>query len=284
MSISLGALLLVLACSVSWAGVDTARKMLAGSIRPVPLIFLLTSASVPFYAVWLAWEGMPEVGWGYLAPSLASLALNVWANLAFIAALRVSALSVTVPLLSLTPVFTALLAIPMLGERPSVLQGLGIGLVVAGAFTLHWPEGKGWRIERGALLTAGVALAWALTVPLDKLAVDRSSAPLHATVLCGGVGLAALLVLLGQRRTRELADLRQVRGTFTLALLASVVALALQLVAIQVVWVSLMETVKRGIGNVAALVMGRFLFAESVTPRKVVAILLMALGVALVVR
>ena len=35
---------------------------------------------------------------------------------------------------------------------------------------------------------------------------------------------------------------------------------------------------------VAALVMGRFLFGESVTPRKVAAILLMALGVALVVR
>ncbi|HVR94985.1 MAG TPA: DMT family transporter [Thermoanaerobaculia bacterium] len=284
MSISLGSLLLVLACSLAWAGVDTARKMLAGSIRPAPLIFLLTAASVPFYAVWVAWDGMPKVGPGYLAPACASLALNVWANLAFIAALRMAALSVTVPLLSLTPVFTALLAIPMLGERPSALQGFGIVLVVAGAFTLQWPQGKGWRFERGALLTVGVALAWSLAVPLDKLAVEQASAPFHATVLCAGVGLAALLVLLGQGRAGELVDVGRVRGAFVLALLASVVALALQLLAIQVVWVSLMETIKRGIGNVSALLMGRLLFGESVTPRKVMAIFLMALGVALVVR
>jgi multidrug transporter EmrE-like cation transporter len=43
----------------------------------------------------------------------------------------------------------------------------------------------------------------------------------------------------------------------------------------------LVETLKRGIGNVLAVVFGRLLFAEPVTGRKLAAVALMAAGVAL---
>jgi drug/metabolite transporter (DMT)-like permease len=286
MTVSLGAFLIVLASSVCWAGVDTARKMLAGRIRPVPVIVLLTLASVPPFGVWLVREGMPEIGPGYWLPAFISLALNVFSNLAFIHALRLSPLSVTVPLLSLTPVFTALLAIPLLGERPAPLQLLGILLVVAGAFSLHWPvraTARGGE-QRGALWVVAVAFCWSLTIPLDKLAVESSNAPFHAMALCAGVGLVVLAILAAQRRLGELADVGRARGAFALALGASVLALALQFIAFRLVWVSLIETIKRSVGNLSALVMGRVLFGEPVTPRKVFALLLMAAGVAMVVR
>jgi drug/metabolite transporter (DMT)-like permease len=282
MTVSLGALLIVLASSICWAGVDTSRKLLAGRVRAVPLIVLLTLASVPPFGAWLAWEGVPEVGPGYWVPALASLVLNVFSNLAFIHALRVSPLSVAVPLLSLTPVFAALAGIPLLGERPAPAQFLGILLVVAGAFVLHWP-GRG-RIERGALWVVAVAFSWSLTIPLDKLAVESSSAPFHASALCFGVGLVVLAILTAQGRLRELADIGRARGAFALCLGGSVLALALQFIAFQLVWVSLIETIKRGVGNLSALLMGRLLFGEPVTPRKVLALGLMVVGVALVVR
>lgn len=290
MTVSLGALLIVLASSVCWAGVDTGRKMLAGRIRPVPLIVLLTLASVPPFGVWLVHEGIPEIGPGYWLPAVTSLALNVFSNLAFVHALRLSPLSVTVPLLSLTPVFTALLGIPLLGERPAPLQLVGILLVVAGAFALHWPVWGPVRAtsrggdQRGALLVVAVAFCWSLTIPLDKLAVESSNAPFHATALCAGIGLVVLAILAAQRRLGELADVGRARGAFALTLGGSVLALALQYIAFRFVWVSLIETVKRSVGNLSALVMGRVLFGEPVTPRKVVALLLMAAGVALVVR
>jgi drug/metabolite transporter (DMT)-like permease len=287
MTLSLGAFLIVLASSVCWAGVDTGRKMLAGRIRPVPLTVLITLASVPLFGVWLAREGMPEIRPGYWVPALTSLAFNVFSNLAFIHALRLSPLSVTVPLLSLTPVFTALVGIPLLGERPAPLQLLGILLVVAGAFALHGRPARALVKEgeqRGALWTVAVAFFWSLTIPLDKLAVESSSPPFHATALCAGVGLVVLGILAAQGRMGELADVGRARGAFALTLGGSVLALALQFIAFRLVWVSLIETVKRSVGNLSALVMGRILFGEPVTPRKVVALLLMAAGVALVVR
>jgi drug/metabolite transporter (DMT)-like permease len=291
MSLSLGALLLVVACSLAWGGCDLSRKLLAGKIRPMPLAVLLTAAAVPIFLVWLLVDGVPPVRSSYWAPALASVALNVGANLAFFRALRGAALSIAIPLLSLTPVFTTLLAIPLLHQQPTWFQGMGIVLVVAGAFALGLPEGgpltpaaawRAWRSDRSALWMLAVALGWSLTVPLDKMAMDRASGPLHGLVLNAGVGLAVALVLLAQRRLGELADVRKAPVVFLLGVVVSAVALALQLIAIQTVWVGLVETLKRGIGNGMAVIFGRLVFQEAITARKIAAVGLMVVGVALI--
>jgi len=284
MSASLGALLLVLASSVAWGGFDALRKLLVDRIPPLTLICLLTLASVPLFAVWVMVDGMPAVLPGYAVPALTSVALNIAANLGYIAALRKSALSVAIPLLSLTPAFTALLAVPLLGERPTVVQGLGILMVVAGAvgLNLHAGELRSWRRETSALWMVAVAFLWALAIPLDKLSVERASGPFHGLVLNAGVALGTLAGLAAQGRLRELAQVRTVRGPFAVSLVVSAAALGLQLIAIQHLWVGLVETLKRGIGNLLAVLLGRLLFAEPVTVHKVAAVALMIAGVALV--
>lgn len=297
MSASLGALLIVIASSLAWSAFDALRKLLVDRIPPLTLICLLTLAAVPLFALWVAVDGMPAVRPGYAVPALASVALNIAANLGYIAALRKAALSVAIPLLSLTPAFTALLAVPLLGERPTVVQGLGILLVVAGAIGLNVPARPGrparpagrpagalrfWRRETGALWMVAVAFLWALAIPLDKLSVERASGPFHGLVLNAGVALGTLAGLTAQGRLRELAQVRTVRGPFAASLGVSAAALGLQLIAIQHLWVGLVETLKRGIGNLLAVILGRLLFAEAVTVRKVLAVALMVAGVALV--
>ena len=291
MSIAPAALLLAVAASLSWAGVDLLRKLLVREIPPVALVFLLTLGSAPLFALWLAIEGAARPAPGYLAPALGSVLLNVVANLMFVQGMRIAPLSVTVPLLSLTPVFATLLAVPLLGERPSTLDMLGILLVVAGAIWLNalprgakGGEGVEDRRERigGALLVAVTALLWSLTIPLDKLAVERSGAPLHGLVLTGGVAVGTLVVLVVRGSLGELAAARRVPGVLALALVVSSAALGLQLLALPLMLVGTIETLKRGVGNFMALVSGRVFFGEPVTPGKVVAVLLMAVGVALI--
>ncbi|HEY2737111.1 MAG TPA: DMT family transporter [Thermoanaerobaculia bacterium] len=291
MSASLGALLLVVVSSLAWSGFDALRKLLVDRIAPLVLICLLTLASVPLFAVWVMVDGMPTVQPGYVVPALTSVVLNIAANLGYIAALRKTALSVTIPLLSLTPAFTALLAVPLLGERPTVVQGLGILMVVAGAIWLNLsgtagrsPSGepRSWRPEVGALWMVAVAIFWALAIPLDKLSLERASGPFHGLVLNAGVALGTLAGLAAQGRLRELAEVRTVRGPFAASLVVSAAALGLQLIAMQHLWVGLVETLKRGIGNLLAVLLGRLLFAEAVTLHKIAAVALMVAGVALV--
>src|SRR6185295_1160604 len=283
-----GSLALVLVSSLSWAGFDLLRKLLAREIGPLPLVALLCLASAPPFALWAALQGGFAVGPGYWAPALGSVALNVAANLLFLEALRTGELSIAVPLLSLTPAFASLVAIPLLGERPTLSDGCGIALVVVGAFILQAPVGAGtwtwrWMLEhRGLRLMAGTALLWSLTIPLDKLAVSRSHPPLHALVLNLGVATAALVLLAQRRELKRLAEVRKKPLLFLAALGVSAVALGAQLAALQTVWVSIVETLKRTIGNLSAVVVGRLAFGEAVIRRKLAAVVLMAAGVALI--
>lgn len=294
---------LVLVCSLFWSGYDLTRKLLVDRMRPTPLLFVLTAGQAPLLAAWATVEGWGALGPGYAAPALGSIALNVIANVAFIHAFKIAPISVTIPLLSLTPVFTALFAIPLLGELPSAVQGLGIALVVAGAFLINLREGpppgapeatpgtapvtagavvRALRRERGALLMVVVALSWSLASPLDKLALAAASPPVHGFVLCAGVGAAVFVLLAAEGRVGAVREIGRAPWVFVLALVLSAIALALQLLAYAVVWVSLVETVKRGFGNVAALAYGHWLLGEAVTARKVVGVTMITAGVALV--
>ncbi len=286
--IAAGPLALVLLSAVSWAGFDLLRKLLAREIGPLPLMALLCLASIPPFAIWAALEGGFSAAPGYWVVALASIALNVAANLMYLEALRTGELSVAVPLLSLTPAFAALLAIPLLGERPTFLDGCGIALVVGGAFVLQTASGEGgwsWRAivaRRSFRMMAGTALFWSLTIPLDKLAVTRSHPPFHALVMNAGVALGGLLLLAQRRELHRLVEVKRKPLVFLAALGVSGVALGAQLAALQWVWVSVVETLKRTVGSLFALGVGRLAFHEPLTPRKLLAVLLMAGGVALI--
>lgn len=290
-SVSLVAFLTIVACALLWAGFDLSRKSLVAKVEPVPLLVVLTLGQAPLFAAWAAAEGWPGFAPGYWPPALATLALNVVANLAFFYAFKVAPLSQTIPLLSLTPAFTALSAIPLLGEWPTARQGAGIALVVAGALLLHLPSGgeRTWRSffagllrQRGAQLMLVVALCWSLTPPFDKLALSRASGPAHGFVLCTGVALVLALVLAARGRLAELGNVRQVPFTFAVALVISTAALGVQFAAYELTGVALVETVKRGVGNVAALAVGRWVFGEVVGGVQVVAVAVMVGGVGLI--
>jgi len=285
-------LAVVIACAMAWTAFDLGRKLLVEKVQPLPLIFALTLGQAPLFAALGVVRGWGEVGPGYLLPALGSMLLNAVANVAFIYAFKLSPISVTVPLLSLTPVFTALFAVPLLGEVPTALQGAGILLVVAGALLLNRARGDGlspgalWRAfrrEPGALLMVVVAICWSITPAFDKLALAHASIAFHGTVLTTGVAALIVVLLAAQRRVGALAELRRSPGLFLAALLASVAALGLQLMAIRLVWVSLVETVKRGLGNVAALLLGHWMFDETITRGRIWAVVLMGVGVGLVV-
>jgi drug/metabolite transporter (DMT)-like permease len=284
MTIALGPLLILLAASLSSSGFDLFRKMLVRHLAPVPMVVLLAVASVPLFGILLALQGGVTLTAGYWLPALGSVLLNIVANLTFLQSVRISPLSVTVPLLSLTPVFTTLLGFLLLGERPAASALLGIGLVVIGAFWLNLPtrEQAAAAVPAGAWLMAGTALLMSCTIPLDKLAVGHANPPFHGLVLCAGIAAGSLAVLVAQGRVGELAGIRQGWGPFVLALVSSTLALGLQLVAIKLILVSVVETVKRGVGNLMAVVLGRAAFGEALTLRKLGAVALMAAGVTLI--
>jgi drug/metabolite transporter (DMT)-like permease len=287
----LAALLLAIGSGVGWAGLDTCRKVLSQHLSAVPIVLCLTLGQIPLFGLWLVIEQAYRIAPGYVWPAALSVLLNTLANLLFIRSVQLSPLSLTVPLLSLTPAFTTLMSLLLLREVPTLRQTYGLFLVVAGAFALYTGGGSGallhgrWRFlvaEPGSLLMIGVAVLWSITAPLDKLATARSTVPLHALVQCGSMALVLLLVLVGRRRCGELRPVKDHVVLLLVAIALSTAAIGLQFMAFQVMLVGLVEVIKRVVGLVAAVLLGRFLFHEAVTMQKLCAIGLLAVGVVLI--
>lgn len=306
-SLSLGlglGLLWATISSLGWAGLDGFRKHLAGQIEPIPLLVLINLGLLPAFAIWWAsvGEGITLLA-AYAPVAGLALALQIAANVLFLYAVKRSPLSLTIPFLSLTPAFAALVAWLVLGEEPSLLQDAGIALVVIGALSLGASEAEAESLddpteaeagsprakklivfarEPGAWMMMGTAACWGITGVLDKQALAYASVPAHALVQLSGVVLAALLWLVIRKRLRELVavERRQI-GALILATLAGLVALGMQLLAIQYVLVGVVETLKRAIGLISAVIVGKLAFAEAVNRAKILAVIAMIAGVTL---
>jgi drug/metabolite transporter (DMT)-like permease len=281
----------MLGSGLSWAALDALRKLLVARVRPIPLSVLLALGQLPLFLSWLAVSDDTRVEPAYIGPGTASVAINLAAFVLFLRAVQVSPLSVTVPVLSFTPVFSALFAAGLLREIPGPQQIVGMSLVTAGALLLNLrredpttPLGmlRAFGRERGSLLMMVVALLWSLGATVDKLALFHAGVPVHAAVQTAGVGLVPLAYLASRRRLDQLRAVRSAKAAYLAALVVAGLALALQFLALRLVLVSFVETVKRGIGMALAVINGSLLFGEPLTLTKVAAIVAMTIGVALI--
>jgi len=292
MPISPLALALILGSALCFSVLDLLRKKLAGSIGPEPLLVLITIGASPVFYVWMRSQDAAGATPDYWLPGLGVVVLNIFANLLFLQAVRISPLSLTIPFLSLTPVFTTLLAIPLLGEWPGALPAVGVFLVFVGAFGLNLRGGlaavrpatvwSAYRSEKGSVMMTMVALLWSVAAPLDKMAVQSSSPAFHGWVANTGVGVGVLLLMLGRRQLGEIGRGLRRWGLVVATIVIGFLALACFLEAIHRMPIGLAETLKRAVGSFAALVSGAIFFNEEMTGSRFAAVAVMAAGVALV--
>ena len=281
---------LALLAAVSWSLFDLERRYLSVRVDALALVAWVTLGALPPLAIWAALSGPQHLQSAYWLPATGSVLLNLAANFAYFRSLQLSPLSHTLPMLSFTPAFAAVLAAVFLGERLGFRAVAGLFLVVAGALLLTVRTGTGLRgffaglfEDRGCRLMVEVAFLWSASLLLDKKALAAGTPHLHALILNGGVALGALAVLGMRRDLGKLGGLRGRGWLLAVAMVTGALALGSQLVALSSVPVGFIETVKRGVGGILAVVWGRTLLAEPVTGAKLAAVGVMTVGVGMVV-
>jgi uncharacterized membrane protein len=116
----------------------------------------------------------------------------------YMESIKRSDLSLTLPLMSLSPLFVLLSGFILNGEVPSLVGGIGVGLIIIGTYFLNFKKGVTHWFEpflaicrdRGSLLMLGVAAIWGMLGGVHKLAIQHSD-PYFYTAL-GAVVLAVL--------------------------------------------------------------------------------------------
>lgn len=276
-------LVIAFASALCWASVDVLRKVLAMRLPLLGLAVWLNLGSFPVFIAWMWWAGTPMPLAGYYLPAAASVACILVTQLLFLTALRISGLSATIPMLSLSPAATAIIAWFALAEAPTPRQALGLTAIVLGSLLNGVAGSQRLRFDLGALSMGAAAMLIAATGVWDKLALRYAEVPTHGAVLTFGsiAGLGTWLALRG--RLGDLAVPPSLRRHLAAAAALIGLAYTLQLFAVQEVLVALVEGIKRGVGMPAAVLSGWWLLGEAVPPARLGAIAIIALGMWLLV-
>lgn len=293
MSFTLPGLTFSLLTGLALAVYYTLNKKIAPAGRPLPIIFWIYAAHLPPLLLWLLSTRGLHVTGGYFLPGLSVMGLSILGNLAAIRGLTLSPLTLVIPVMCLSPVFTSLAGIPLLGEWPTGQQWAGIGLAVSGILCLYAPADRPWHIlsfwprffqEKGALYMTLSALCWSLCAPMDKLAMRAADPPFHAAFVFTGITLFLLIWLTVRGEWRRGIGIRS--GFYMLLLAAGCAGAAadiLQLLSLQQAEAGPFEAIKRVSSQVAVLFLGALLFREELTKPKLIGVGILSVGLPLIV-
>ncbi|MBP1752245.1 MAG: protein of unknown function transrane [Geobacteraceae bacterium] len=235
--------------------------------------------------------GVPRPAHGFYAAIFTAIPLEVLAQVLYMQSLRLSPLSLVAPLLSLTPVFMLVVPLLLIGEKISMLSGVGVLLIAAGAYLLNagsvrkgiFEPFRALLRERGAVYMCMVAFLFSITATLSKKAIMLSS-PAHYMAVywtCLVVGMLPLLFWSCRGRWHEALE----EGTLRKALLPAtifVIAVFAAAYAMSLTKVTYVTTVKRLSALFSIALAGAFLKEDLIRERFAGGVLMLA-GFALIV-
>ncbi len=266
---------------------DVLGKRSLRSADPVLVAWAWRFCALPFLLPFVALTGVPPIGPDFGWALLVGGGLNVVTSIAYMRAIQLSDLSITVPMVAFTPLFLLVTSPLILGETPDARGILGVLLIVAGTYLMKVKERAAglfapfralWR-EPGPRWMLAVALIWSITANVDKVGVQSSSPIFWSFAINLFIAAALLPVLLFTRRSAPLS----VRSAWGLLALGGAGALTTlcQMAAISVALVPYVISVKRT-SIVLAVVWGWLLFAEQGVRERLGGAALMLAGVVLI--
>ncbi len=284
----------ILICFISgifWACFDLTRKLSLKYIHPRVLLILLMLVQILIFFIWCAKESFFFNPISYFIPGIFSVLTGVLAALIFLKSLKESEISLTIPLLSLSPLFSSLFSWIFLGEALSQIQYAGILIIIAGILILYSEKLKfvsflksitNLKNNKSAKLMVVVAFFWSFTPVLDKMCLQHSSINIHGLVqaFC----IFGIMLIFSIKELKVLNNLKKnnyILILFTVSIGAS--AIILQFFSITLTYVPIMESIKRATGQFGALVFGKMFFNENITEQKILGVIIISTGVYLLI-
>lgn len=283
-------LVLAVVASLSFVTLDVLRKILGQRLDTIRVVIGINlGASIVLAGVLWA-EGVPSFDRTFVLLGLLESLLFALTSLLYVRAVSISPLSLTIPYLGFTPLVSALVALLLLSEYPSIRGWTGIVCVVAGAVLLH--SDRTTRLsellaaplrEPGSWRMLLVAAIWGGATSLDKIAIAHGSEALLGFVMSALSAALLIGVRLLRRRPSPLVGTTARTGLLlaSAALVAGIAVLA-QFYAYRELFVSYVEAVKRA-GGIASALIGVLVFDEGGFEHRIPAACLMFAGMLLLI-
>lgn len=247
--------------------------------------WMLRSLAFLFLLPLLFFIDIPAVDAPFWAALLVSGVLNVAATVLYMKALKSSDLSLSVPMVTFTPLFLLLTSPLIVGEYPSVAGMAGVVLIVAGSYLMNiqtlsggWlsPFQSLWK-QAGPRYMLFVAFIWSISSNFDKVGVQHSS-PIFWSISVSAfiaLGLLPLVLWKSEQPVRQIE-----KGFFRLLPIGLFTALGLffQMTAIKLTLVAYVISIKRT-SAILAVIWGGLIFGESKVRQRLLGAVIMVFGV-----
>ena len=272
---------------------DATGKQALKSLDEYSVLFGFTSAgALLMAALMLVTGGIPTLGPDFGLALLIGGGLNILAFTLYTKAIKVADLSLTVPLVTLTPLFLLVTSPIIVGEWPTRLDAIGVLLLIVGSYMLNLKASEGFTLaplqalmtNPGSRMMLGVAFLWSITSNFDKVGTLNSSSlfwgmSLFSTI---AVGMVPLVIQRAWHQGKGLA-MRELHSQAPIVILAGVfnaIGISLQFVALTMAPVAQVVAVKR-MSALISVGFGYALFGETGLRERLLGAAIMGSGVAI---
>lgn len=267
---------------------DLTGKLGLGHFNEFFISWALAAIALPMLLPLLFFIEIPELNRPFYLALIAGGSLNALSLILYMRAIRISELSVTIPMITFTPMFLLFTSPVMVGEYPSTTGIFGVLLIVFGSYMLNIKqrnEGflapfKALLKDTGPRLMLLVAFIWSFTSNIDKIGVQNSS-PLFWSISITSFLAVALfppMLIYSKQSARQVFK----KAKFLVPLgLFNALTLVTQMIAINFVFVAYVISIKRG-SAILSVVWGYLFFNEKGLKERLIGVIIMVAGVFLI--
>ena len=264
--------------------------IIAWSLRILTLLFLFPL---------IFFIKLPSIGDRFWLALIVGGTLNVCTTILYMKAIKYSDLSITVPMVTFTPVFLLITSPIIVGEFPEMLGLLGVLLIVSGSYILnikHWKRGvmapfQALIKEKGPRLMLVVAFIWSITSNFDKVGIQNSSVLFWILAInCYSTLLLTPIVVFNSRRKKKVskgsrskgnpASIKNLKKLLPIGFFAALRSVS-QMLAINLTLVAYVISIKRT-SVLFSIVFAYLIFKEKGIRERISGAILMILGVCLI--
>lgn len=268
--------------------------------------------------VLLLTEGLPTLQPGFFSALLIGGSLNILAFTLYVRAIKIADLSLTVPLVTLTPLFLLVTSPLIVQEWPTGADGIGVILLVIGSYVLNLPpstsqasaaersrsptpEPESLAAERsrshsptpwqqsvrplitmarnpGSRLMLCVAFIWSITSNFDKIGVLNSSPLFWAIALFSTIALGMVPFVFFRPHSKGIGPLLADWKLLGITGAFNAIAISFQMLALTTAPVTQVVAVKR-MSTLLSVLFGHFLFREKGLQERLLGASIMVSGV-----
>ena len=276
-------------CALSLATADAlSKKALDDNSDPSIIAWVRTGYTLPFMVIIIPFIDVPLLDGVFYMATFAAVPLDIVALLLYMKAIKISPLSLTLPFLSLTPVFMVGTSYIILGERPDQSGFIGIILVVIGAYLLNvhtisrglFEPFKAIAKEHGSVLMIIVAFVFSVGACIGKIAIQHSN-PLFFSVIYSFL-LSFIFYLVISFRTKHFYSKAFSRPVlFLLIGILITIMIITHFKAVNLVEVAYMVSVKR-LSILFGVIYGVMLFRETNIKERLLGATVMVSGIVMI--